>query len=185
MTGTGHKRVLVPLAEGCEELEAVTIIDLLRRARIEVVAAGLQPGTVTASRGVRIEPDMSLDEALELEFDMVALPGGLPGADHLAADARLTALLRHMNESGRFVGAVCAAPKVLARCGLLHGRKATGYPGVLQAEGHPDISGEAVLRDGTVITSRAAGTAMDFALELIEALAGRAVRREVEDGLAR
>lgn len=178
-------RVLVPLADGCEELEAVTIIDLLRRAGIEVVAAGLGTGAVTASRGVRIVPDMTLDEALQQEFDMVALPGGLPGADHLAADRRLTDLLRQMNESGRFVGAVCAAPKVLARSGVLRGRTATGYPGVLQQEGHPDISTDAVLRDGTVITSRAAGTAMDFALELIEALAGRPTRDKVEQALVR
>jgi 4-methyl-5(b-hydroxyethyl)-thiazole monophosphate biosynthesis len=179
------KRVLVPLAEGCEELEAVTIVDLLRRGGIEVVVAGLREGTVTASRGVRIVPDMSLDEALKLDYDMVALPGGLPGADHLAADRRLTDLLRRMNESGRFVGAVCAAPRVLARSGLLRGRTATAYPGILQQEGHPDISGDPVTRDGTVITSRAAGTAMDFALALIEALAGRETRDQVERGLVR
>lgn len=179
------KRVLVPLADGCEELEAVTIIDLLRRAGVEVVVAGLREGTVTASRGVRIEPDMTLDEALKLEFDMVALPGGLPGADHLAADRRLTDLLKRMNESGRFVGAVCAAPKVLLRSGVLEGRTATAYPGVLQQEGHSHISGDAVIRDGTVITSRGPGTAMDFALELIEALGGRAVRETVEKGLVR
>ena len=116
---------------------------------------------------------------------MVALPGGLPGADHLAADRRLTALLQRMSESGRFVGAVCAAPRVLARSGVLRGRTATGFPGILEQEGHPDISKAAVFRDGTVITSRAAGTAMDFALELIEALAGAERRREVEQGLVR
>jgi protein deglycase len=179
------KRVLVPLAEGCEELEAVTVIDLLRRAGVEVIVAGLREGTVTASRGVRIVPDMTLDQALHLEFDMVALPGGLPGADHLAADRRLADLLKRMNESGRFVGAVCAAPKVLARAGVLQGRIATAYPGVLQQEGHSDISGDAVIRDGTVITSRGPGTAMDFALELIEALAGRPARESVEKGLVR
>lgn len=178
-------RVLVPLAEGCEELEAVTIIDLLRRAGIEVVVAGLRDGTVTASRGVRIQPDMSLDEALLSEYDMVALPGGLPGADHLAADRRVTDLLQRMNDKARFVGAVCAAPKVLARSGVLRGRTATAYPGVLQQEGHPDISADAVIRDGTVITSRGPGTAMDFALELIEALAGREARAKVEKGLVR
>lgn len=179
------KRVLVPLADGCEELEAVTIIDLLRRAGIEVIAASLQGGCVTASRGVRLQPDLSLEEALQLDYDMVALPGGLPGADHLAADPRLAGLLRSMHERGRFVGAVCAAPKVLARSGILRGRRATAYPGVLEAEGHPLISGDAVTRDGTVITSRAAGTAMDFALELVEALAGCEVRDTVEKGLVR
>ncbi len=178
-------RVLVPLAEGCEEMEAVTIIDLLRRGGIEVVAAGLHEGPVTGSRGTRILPDTTLDEALRSDYDMVVLPGGLPGSDHLAADERVTALLRRMNESGRFVGAVCAAPKVLARTGILDGKRATAFPGVLQAEDHPDIGGEPVVRDGKVITSRSAGTAMDFGLALVEALAGRETRNEVEAGLAR
>lgn len=178
-------RVLVPLAQGCEELEAVTIIDLLRRADIEVVSAGLESGPVTASRGVRLLPDMTLENALKLDYDMVALPGGLPGSDHLAADTRLTDLLRIMNESGRFVGAVCAAPKVLARTGILAGKRATAFPGVLQAEEHPDITGDAVTRDGSVITSRSAGTVMDFALAIIEALLGREKRDTVEQSLER
>ena len=178
-------RVLVPLAQGCEELEAVTIIDLLRRAGIEVIAAGLESGPVTASRGVRLLPDMTLDEALRMDYDMVALPGGLPGSDHLADDQRLTALLRSMNESGRFVGAVCAAPKVLARAGILEGKQATAFPGVLQAEMHPEITGNPVTRDGRVITSRSAGTAMDFALEIIDALLGSEQRDTVEKSLER
>lgn len=179
------KRVLVPLASGCEELEAVTIIDLLRRADIEVVVAGLRDGVVTASRGVRLLPDMSLDEALNQDFDMVALPGGLPGSDHLANDQRVRQLLQSMNDSGRFIGAVCAAPKALARSGVLEGRAATAYPGVLQAEQHPRITGDAVTRDGRIITSRSAGTVMDFALELVEALVGPEIRDKVESSLER
>jgi 4-methyl-5(b-hydroxyethyl)-thiazole monophosphate biosynthesis len=179
------KRVLVPLASGCEELEAVTIIDLLRRAGIEVVVAGLDQGVVTASRGVRLVPDTTLDEALRQEYDMIALPGGLPGSDHLAADPRIIEVLQKMHESDRFVGAVCAAPKVLARSGVLNGKSATAYPGVLQAEHHPMISGDAVTRDGRVITSRSAGTVMDFALELIEALSGTETRVTVEASLKR
>ncbi len=179
------KTVLVPLAQGCEELEAVTIIDLLRRAGIEVVVAGLENGPVTASRGVRLLPDMSLDEALQREYDLVALPGGLPGSDHLANDQRISDILRKTTASGRFVGAVCAAPKVLARNGLLDGRKATAFPGVLQAEQHPDITGEAVTRDGVVITSRSVGTVMDFALALVEALLGCEKRAQLESSLER
>jgi len=178
-------RVLVPLADGCEELEAVTIIDLLRRAGMDVVVAGLHEGPVTSSRGVRLLPDTLLEAVLDVDFDLVALPGGLPGADHLAQDARLTGLLQRMHAEGRLLGAVCAAPKVLARCGILENRAATAYPGVLQQEAHPQITGDAVTRDGTVITSRAAGTAMDFALALIEALEGRDARLEVEKGLHR
>ncbi len=178
-------RVLVPLAQGCEELEAVTIIDLLRRADIEVVAAGLDDGPVTASRGVRILPDMPLDKALELDYDMVACPGDCPAVIISPRTNVVTSLLKTMNESGRFVGAVCAAPKVLARTGILDGKQATAYPGVLQAEEHANISGNAVTRDGRIITSRSAGTVMDFALAIIEALQGRESRDRVEESLAR
>jgi 4-methyl-5(b-hydroxyethyl)-thiazole monophosphate biosynthesis len=97
----------------------------------------------------------------------------------------VTSLLKTMNESGRFVGAVCAAPKVLARNGILDGKQATAYPGVLQAEEHANISGNAVTRDGRIITSRSAGTVMDFALAIIEALQGRESRDTVEESLAR
>jgi len=179
--------VLVPLAQGCEELEAVTIIDLLVRAGIEVVSAGLESGPVTASRGVVLVPQMTLDEALERDFDMVVLPGGMPGAQHLEDDARIGALLHRMAESGRFIAAICAAPKVLAHAGLLAGKRATSYPGFVDKMNLPDVDyrEEAVVQDGKVITSRGPGTAMDFALALIEQLAGEAKRDEVEAGLQR
>jgi 4-methyl-5(b-hydroxyethyl)-thiazole monophosphate biosynthesis len=179
--------VLVPLAQGCEELEAVTVIDLLRRAGATVVTAGLDRQPVRASRGVVLVPDTDLDTALAGDFDMVVLPGGLPGADHLDADPRVRELLRRMADSGRFTAAICAAPKVLASAGLLAGRRATGYPGVLDALSLPDttVLPHPVVRDGTVITSRGPGTAMDFALELIETLMGREKRDEVEAKLVR
>ena len=179
------KRVLAPLAPGCEELEAVTIIDLLRRARIEVTVAGIVEGAITASRGVRLLPDTTLDQVCNQDFDMIVLPGGLPGSDHLADDPRIGALLKKMDESGKFVAAVCAAPKVLARHGLLENRQATAYPGVLHAEKHPYISGQAVTRDGHIITARSVGTVMDFTLELITALCGSAVRESVESAMER
>ena len=180
-----NSRVLLPIAHGSEELEAVTIIDLLRRARIEVVVASLDGAPVTASRGTRLIPDRSLHEALEEDYDMVVLPGGLPGADHLANDQRLLQLIREMDGKGRFIGAICAAPKVLVRAGILNGRKATAYPGVLEAENHPGSTGEAVTRDGHVLTSKGPGTAMDFALELIKLLEGENTRIEVESALQR
>ena len=179
--------VLVPLADGCEELEAVTIIDILRRADVEVVAAGLTDGPVTASRGVTLIPDSSLEDALRQEFDMVVLPGGMPGAEHLGNDERLTAMLRSMAESGKFVGAVCAAPKVLAEQGILDGKRATGYPGFIDGGAFPGLeyTGGDVEIDGKVITSRGPGTAMDFALALVEALCGKTKRDEVEARLVR
>lgn len=180
-------RVLVPLAQGCEELEAVTIIDLLRRADIEVVTAGLDEGLVKCSRGVVLLPDSTLDEVMEQSFDMLVLPGGQPGADHLDDDPRIQRLLRSMAEEGRYTAAICAAPKVLASAGVLDGRQATSYPGVLHAEALPAtrVLEQAVVHDGSVVTSRGPGTAMDFALTLIEILEGREKRDAVEGALVR
>jgi 4-methyl-5(b-hydroxyethyl)-thiazole monophosphate biosynthesis len=130
-------------------------------------------------------PDTTLDQALKQEYDMVVLPGGLPGADHLNNDPRIRSLLTRMAASDRFTAAICAAPKVLASTGLLKGRRATSFPGVLDAFEELDYSSDPVVRDGKVITSRGPGTAMDFALELVEILAGREKRHQVEAALQR
>jgi len=179
--------VLVPLAQGCEELEAVTIIDLLRRAGIELVTAGLDDQPVRASRGVILIPDVTLDEALQKDYDMVVLPGGLPGADHLKNDARIIRLLVQMKQADKYTAAICAAPGVLAEAGLLDGKRATSFPGSMDTASVPglDYVEQPVVTDGKVITSRGPGTAMDFALELIEALSGKQLRDEVEAGLQR
>jgi 4-methyl-5(b-hydroxyethyl)-thiazole monophosphate biosynthesis len=177
--------VLIPLAQGCEELEAVTLIDLFRRAGVAVTVAGLEPGHVTASRGVVLLPETTLDQVSDQDFDLVVLPGGLGGAQRLEADRRIAALLRRMTEQGRYVAAICAAPKVLASAGLLQGREATAYPGILDGRTDLRLSSAAVVRDGTFITSRGPGTAMDFALTLIELLCGQAKRDEVESALQR
>lgn len=180
-------RVLVPLAQGCEELEAITIIDLLRRAGIEVITAGLDAENITASRGVKLIPDTDLESALKDDYEMIVLPGGLPGADHLGNDERLKAALKTMANDDKYIAAICAAPKVLANAGLLKGKTATSYPGFLD---DPEFTGitlsdAAVVKDGKIITSRGPGTAIDFALELIEALSGRATRDTVEAALVR
>jgi len=180
-------RVLVPLAGGCEELEAVTIIDLLRRAGIEVVTAGLQPGIVKASRGTQLVPDTVLESVLRDDFDMIVLPGGMPGAQHLKEDSRIIGLLKKMAEQGRYTAAICAAPIALAEAGLLSGRRATSYPGFLDKMQVPGMAylDDAVVADEKIITSRGPGTAMDFALALVEALSGKTKRDEVEAGLVR
>jgi len=180
-------KVLVPLAQGCEELEAVTVVDLLRRAGIEVVTAGLDDQPVCASRGMVLVPDMTLDAALLQDYDMMVLPGGLPGADHLRDDNRIIERLRSMSAAGKYTAAICAAPKVLAHAGLLQGKRATSYPGALETDNIAglDYLDRAVVMDGTVITSRGPGTAMDFALTLIEQLVGKQGRDQVEAGLQR
>lgn len=179
--------VLVPLAQGCEELEAVTVIDLLRRAGIDVTTAGLEEGPVRASRGVVLVPDTTLEQALAREYDMVVLPGGLPGADHLAADARIIALVQGMAQRGGFTAAICAAPRVLARAGLLDNRSATSFPGAIDTGSIPgiDYREQAVVIDGRLVTSRGPGTAMDFALALVELLVGKETRDKVETALQR
>jgi len=178
---------LIPLAQGCEELEAVTVVDLLRRAGIEVTTAGLDDQPVHASRGVVLIPDTTLDEALQRSYDIVVLPGGLPGADHLRADARIINLLREMADKGKYTAAICAAPRVLADAGLLDGKQATSYPGTLDSASVPGLEylELPVVTDGRVITSRGPGTAIDFALELIERLSGKQQRDAVEAGLQR
>jgi 4-methyl-5(b-hydroxyethyl)-thiazole monophosphate biosynthesis len=180
-------RVLVPLAQGCEELEAITITDLLVRAGVDVTTTGLDDKPVKASRGTTIIPDTSIDSISDQTFDLIVLPGGLPGADHLRDDENLRALLTKHAGEGKYVGAICAAPKALAAAGLLSGKAATAYPGVLQALADQDITikDTAVEIDGNIVTSRGPGTAMDFALTLIELLEGTEKRAEVNNQLVR
>lgn len=178
-------KVLIPLAQGCEELEAVTIMDILRRAGVEVVSAGLDGQPVRASRGTVLVPDATLDAALKQTFDMVVLPGGQPGSNNLKADARIIRLVQNMAQQGKYVAAICAAPAVLAAAGLLDGKRATSFPFALDAFPKVQQQNKAVVEDGKLITSRGPGTAMDFALILVERLLGKAKRDEVESGLQR
>jgi len=180
-------RVLIPLAPGFEELEAVSLINILRRADVEVLTAGLYSGTVCASRGTVVLPDTSLEQVMHEDFDLVVLPGGLPGADNLRDDPRIIHLLQRNYAEGRLVGAICAAPKVLAQAGLLAGHRVSYYPGALSAAELENVtdSAEAIEIDGRVMTSRGPGTAMDFALVLVEQLMGKDKRDEVERGLVR
>lgn len=179
--------VLIPLAEGFEEIEAISIIDILRRADIQVTTAALGELHVAGKHGVKVEADTSLDTVREQDFDMIVLPGG-PGATRLEADQRVLDLLRTFAQAGKFTAAICAAPKVLKAAGLLDGLRATSFPGVLDvspADGMEYVTKQAVVKDGRVITSRGPGTAMDFALELVEVLAGSDVRERVEAALQR
>ncbi|MCI0507674.1 MAG: DJ-1/PfpI family protein, partial [Gammaproteobacteria bacterium] len=154
---------------------------------INVVTASLDDEPVRASRGTVLLADKTLDQALQQNYDMVVLPGGLPGADHLNSDPRILKLLANMADKNKITAAICAAPKVLASAGLLSGKRATAFPGVLEKLGLPDTSivNDPVVIDGNVITSRGPGTAMDFALQLIEVLTGKDKRNSVEAALQR
>jgi 4-methyl-5(b-hydroxyethyl)-thiazole monophosphate biosynthesis len=175
-------KVLVAVADGSEETEAVTIIDTLRRAGAEVTVASVNGRIVTASRGVRIEADCLIAECVKRTWDLVVLPGGMPGAERLRDSAELTAILKEQAGAGRAYAAICAAPAVvLDHHGLLKGRRATCYPSFSFKEGA--VSEERVVVDGNCATSRGPGTALEFSLRLAEMLAGRAKADEVGKGM--
>jgi 4-methyl-5(b-hydroxyethyl)-thiazole monophosphate biosynthesis len=172
-------QVLVPLAEGFEEIEAVTIIDVLRRAGVRVFVAGLARGPVRGAHGITLATDGSLDEVDVAGLAMLVLPGGMPGTLNLKQDPRVLELVRTLEGSGRTVAAICAAPTVLAAAGVLAGRRVTSYPGVRnQLAGAEVVDAPRVVRSGRVVTSQGVGTALDFALELVAELSGPAVAQE-------
>jgi 4-methyl-5(b-hydroxyethyl)-thiazole monophosphate biosynthesis len=178
-TSTGKRddvapRVLVPVADGTEEIEAVTIVDVLRRAGAEVTVASVTgSGEVCCSRGVRLLVDATIAELAGTDFDLVALPGGMPGADRLRDSTPLLEILREHAAAGRSYAAICAAPAVvLHHHGLLAGRKATCHPAFFERLDPDQRSESRVVVDGPVITSRGPGTALEFALALVERLFG-------------
>jgi 4-methyl-5(b-hydroxyethyl)-thiazole monophosphate biosynthesis len=179
--------VLVPLAQGCEELEAVSITDLLTRAGVKVITAGLDDQPVHASRGITFIPDVQISEVANQTFDMIVLPGGQPGADHLRDNVTLQTILKQHAADNKYLAAICAAPRVLAHLGLLENKRATSYPGALDAAAlkNTQLKSTPIEMDGKIITSRGPGTAMDFALQLIELLVDKDTRQQVEKGLAR
>ncbi len=180
-------KVLVPLAAGFEELEAITIIDLLRRAGFDVITAGLDDQPVTASRNTVVIPDTSIDAVMNQAFDLIVLPGGLPGADNLRDDDRVQTMIKQQHQQNKTIGAICAAPRALAAAGVLEDKTITCYPGALDqvAAQEFNISSASVEIDGNIVTSRGPGTAMDFALALIEQLADRSLREQIAGQMVR
>ncbi len=173
-------RVLVPLAEGFEEIEAVTIIDVLRRAGCEVVVASLLPGPVRGAHGIEVRADTELGLVDAAGFDLIVLPGGQPGTLNLAGDPRVLEILRAHHGRGRTTAAICAAPSVLQAAGVLGDATVTSHPSVRSMLGIAKLdNGSAVVRSGSIVTSQGAGTAMQFALELAAECAGRAKSDEL------
>lgn len=173
MTQRGRKeRVLVPLADGFEELEAVAVIDVLRRAELEVVVAGLRPGVPVGRSRLGVRTDTTLDEVDLASITALVLPGGLAGAEALARDERILSLARRLEREG-LVAAICAAPLVLVEAGLAEGRAMTSHPSVRdRLEGARVVAEPRVVHSGRVWTSQGPGTALEFALALVEELVG-------------
>jgi protein deglycase len=165
---------LVPLAEGFEEIEAVTIIDVLRRGGVEVITAGLESAIVEGSHQMTIIADRVLDRVDPTTFDLIVLPGG-PGTYKLKEDPRITDMLQQHSQAGKLTAAVCAAPLVLSEVGLLEGKKATSFPSVREQLQVGEYLPVPVVVDGQIVTGRGPGTAMAFALKLVEILMGEDV----------
>lgn len=176
-------KVVILLADGFEELEAVAIIDVLRRAEIEIVSAGLREGPVPSARRVQVIPDTVIDTVTADEFDMLVLPGGIPGADNLNADGRVRDLITDFHKKGKITGAICAAPYVLANAGVLNNRHATSYPSFKDRLGSAIYEEKSVVEDGTVLTSRGPGTAICFALAIVEKFAGKEKARQIKEAM--
>ena len=163
-------KALVVLFKGVEEIEAVTVIDVLRRADIEVKTAGFASNIIEGSHKIRVFVDMSLEDAVADDFDALVLPGG-SGYKNLINSDEMLKLIKEFDTKNKIIAAICASPAVLGRAGILEDKKATIYPGMEQAI--PRSSSEKLIMDKNVITSQGPGTAMVFALKLVEALAGR------------
>ncbi len=167
------KIALVVLAEGFEEIEAVTPVDVLRRAGVEVIVAGVGQREIVGSHGITVETDIMLEQ-YQGHPDAVVLPGGMPGAANLRKSQSLQVLLETMQKDKKLIGAICASPAVvLAPAGILDGKKATCFPG-FESQLGPKVKflTDRVVSDGMVVTSRGPGSALEFSLELVSQLVG-------------
>ena len=172
---------LVVLAPGFEEIEAVTVIDVLRRCGIKVTVAGLLPDLVEGAHGIKVVPDKAIEKVQMRDFDAIVVPGGNPGYKNLRRDERVLHMIKEAYDSGKLVAAICAAPAVLSDAGVLKNRKCTIYPG-MESEvenGGGEFLEDSVVVDGNIITSRGPATALHFALRIAERLVGREIAEGV------
>ncbi len=176
------KKVLVPFAEGFEEVEAVTVVDILRRGGVDVVTASLAGPLVTGAHGMRIEADRILSEVLEEEYDAIILPGGGKGTENLMESEPLKERLRRQKDAGRLVAAICAAPMVLDEAGVITGEEVTCYPTCAQ-QMHCRVENVPVIADGNIITGQGPGAALLFSLVILQHLRSEVKAREVAAGL--
>jgi len=175
------KKALVLLAPGFEEIEAVTIIDILRRGQVEVTVAGLEKGLIMGSHNISIQSDTYYKNVNEKEFDMLILPGGQPGSTHLKNDPLVLEWIRSRFSSGKKLAAICAAPTVFQAAGITKNLKITSYPSEESVFTDSKYQTDSVVKDGAVITSRGVGAAIEFALELVSELTSPEVAADIKE----
>lgn len=177
------KKVVVALAPGFEEIETITVVDILRRAGARVVLAGTQVEPVKGSRGIFVLPDIQLDGIDPNEFDMVVLPGGQPGTTNLQNCPKVIDIVKSLHRNQKYIAAICAAPLVLRDAGILNGVNVTSHPSVQDQLLETRYSESRVVVDGNIITSRSPGTALEFALKLVEILFGLEMVNKINMGV--
>lgn len=172
------------LAEGFEEIEAITPIDLLRRAGVEVTSVGVTGKEVTGAHSITVEADITIDDfEVGDDIEMIILPGGNPGYKNLESNNKVKQAIDYCFYNKRYVGAICAAPSILGRFGLLNGLRATVYPGMEDELIGAKYEKQEVVKDGYVITSRGAGTAIPFSAELITVMVNKEKAKEILDSI--
>ncbi|MBQ7820668.1 MAG: DJ-1/PfpI family protein [Clostridia bacterium] len=173
------------LAEGFEEIEALTPVDLLRRAGEKTVTVGVTGKLVTGSHGIGVTADITIEEAAasKTNADMIVLPGGLPGADNLRENAIVREFISRADRAGAYIAAICAAPRILGELGLLEGKQAVCYPGFEKYLRGAKISDAHVVRDTNIITGIGMGAATEFSLALVEALVSKEESDKLRKGI--
>ncbi|MCX8124498.1 MAG: DJ-1/PfpI family protein [Spirochaetes bacterium] len=174
-------KIIVPLAPGFEEIEAVTIIDVLRRANLDVQSAGLTDTLVTGSHGIALKADTLLHKCNPVDYNCIVLPGGMPGSENLKNNDNVHRFIKHIFSKGGYVAAICAAPIVLGASQILYGKKATCFPGFEHELAGATILNEPVVVDGSIITAKGPGCAIPFALTLVGLFAGKEVQNTLKN----
>ena len=177
------KKVAVVFADGFEEIEGVSIVDVLRRGGVDAVMIGLDKNSIIGSHGIRINTDATLYDLKVDEYDMLVLPGGQPGVSNIESNLKMREIIKQFDKKGKFIAAVCAAPIALDAVEIVKG-EFTCYPGCENAvRGGKYVSDRNIVLSGNIITSRGPATAMEFALELVKILQGEEKFSEVKNGL--
>ena len=171
------------LAEGFEEIEALTPVDILRRAGKEILTVGIGGKSVKGAHGIEVLADLDESALLDENPEMIILPGGMPGTLHLEASPLVQKAIDRATEIGAFIAAICAAPTILGKRGLLEGKQATCYPSMEADLKGAILSDKAVVRDGNIITAAGMGVALPFALTLVEALCGEQTAQKLKESV--